>query len=195
MNKKLLVLFAVVSVAACAVLARPWMQQRQAAQRIEAQRLAALQVSNKEKQRAELSKRRKASAAEIFDGATKVEAFRLFSVHRKKPIGKLGRNPYFSKVSVRDSHFAAHLGAIVLKPKQFSKLCIFEPAVNFRVWKNQQFVDTTICFHCSELYITQSDPKLRNIPIEAGDFDSVRPTLLALTKEAFPDDSSIQSIN
>lgn len=194
MNKKLLVLFAVVSVAACAVLARPWMQQRQAAQRIEAQRLAALQVSNKEKQRAELSKRRKASAAKIFSGATKVEAFRLFSVHREKPIGKLERDPYFSKVSVRNSHFAARLGAVVLKPKQFSKDCIFEPAVGFRVWKNQQFVDTTICFHCSELFVTQSDPKLRNVPIEAGDFDSARPVLLVLTKEVFPDDTNIQAI-
>lgn len=188
MNKKLLTLFVVVCVAACAVLVQPWMQriqiQRTEAQRNQAQRLIALQRSNKEKWRAEL-----------FNGATKVEAFRLFSLHRKKPIGKLGRDPYFSKVSVRKSHFAKHLGAIVLKSKQFSKSCIFEPAVNFRVWKNQQFVDTIICFHCAELFVTQSDAKRRNVPVTGGDFDTVRPQLLALTKEAFPNDSSIQSID
>lgn len=194
MKKKLLVLFIVVSIAACAVLARPWIQRRKTAQRVEAQRLAALQRSNKEKPRAEIFRRRRVSAAAIFNGATKVEAFRLFSNHREKPIEKLGRDPYFSKVSVRDSHFASHLGNIVLKPEGFSKDCIFQPAVNFRVWKNQQFIDTTICFHCSELFVTQSDSQHRNVPVAGGDFDSERTKLLALTKKAFPNDQTIQDI-
>ncbi len=88
-------------------------------------------------------------------------------------------------------------------PGQSTTQCYIEPAVAFRVWKGQQFTDTVICFKCNQLAVLEHNETAPKRSIGgwltgrfnvAGDFIA-RPQLLALTKEAFPDDSAVQSIN
>ena len=152
----------------------------------------------------------KAIAAAIFNGADKVEALRLFAVGSEKPLGQVADYvPFFSKHVAENKNFASRLGALVLDaksyvlPGQSTTQCYFEPAVAFRVWKKQQFVDTVICFKCDQLAILERNNKAPERSIGgllmgrfhvAGDF-VVHPQLLALTKAAFPNDKAVQALN
>ena len=152
----------------------------------------------------------KARAAEIFDGADKVEALRLFPIGAEKRLGQVAPNvPFFARHKVENKQFAARLGAIVLDaksyalPGQSTTQCTIEPAVAFRVWKGRQFADTVICFKCDQLAVLEHNDSAPKRSIGgllmgrfnvAGDF-LVRPQLLALTKEAFPKDDAVQSLN
>lgn len=151
----------------------------------------------------------KAGASAIFQGADKVEALRLVPTGSEKPLGQVAPYmPFFSKYAVEDKQFASRLGTFVLNaksyalPGQSTMQCYFEPAVAFRVWKKQQFTDTVICFKCNQLAVLEHNDKTPKRSIGgllmgrfnvAGDF-IVRPQLLALTKSAFPDDSTVQSL-
>ena len=154
----------------------------------------------------------KTAAAAIFNGADKVEVFRLFSVGPEKPVGKIANRdylPYFSTKTVDAPDFATRLGALVLDAQSYAvpgtstTLCYFEPAVDFRVWKGKQFVDTVICFKCSQLAVLENNDKipeksigslLRGRFVVAGEFIA-RPQLLALAKAAFPEDDGIQELS
>lgn len=152
----------------------------------------------------------KANAAAIFKNSDKVEALRLFSVGSEKPMGQVADYvPFFARHKVENQRFAARLGAIVLNAKSYAlpgqsiTQCYIEPAVAFRVWKGKQFTDTVICFKCDQLAVLEhndSAPKrsigslLQGRFNVAGDF-IVHSQLLALTKEAFRDDSAVQSLN
>ncbi len=175
------------------------------------QQFAASYYKSKEWQtRTKLFDKNKSSAAAIFAGATKVECFRLFPSSKEKAIGKTKNFSYFAKGTTQDKQFAARLGAIILDAKTYSwpgqsmKLCYFEPGVAFRIWKNAEFVDTIICFHCSQLAVLENNPKVPQNGIGgslqgrfyiAGDFDSARTQLVALAKEGFPTDTKIQALS
>ena len=143
----------------------------------------------------------KKTAAAIFAGATRAEGFRLKKNGSEAALGQINGFPYFAKSPIENKDFAARLGDFVLDSKSYVvpgrsvKSCYFEPSINFRVWKNEKFVDTMICFQCSQLAILERDPK---VPMRqlggalqgrfhvAGDFVE-QPPLLALAREVFPD--------
>lgn len=199
MKKNLSIVGVVIVVVLAALLGRSWMKRTEAARRIMGQRnfLNSVQGGKEWQQRAAIFNKNKANVAAIFNGATKVEGFRLFANGEEKPVGKTTDFSYFSKSALQDRRFAARLGAIVLNPKtypwpgQSTKQCEFDPAVAFRIWKNKKFVDTTICFHCSQLIVAESNSEMQL----GGDFDVERSSLLALTKEAFANDSNVQSLH
>jgi len=151
---------------------------------------------------------RKVAAAAIFEGATKVESFRMVPMHTHtsvKPIGRIDGFSYSAVGLTKDHDFATRLGSIVLNPQAItrsSKLCAFNPTVGLRVWKNNQSVTVIICFHCAQLMILENDPE---VPINniggvkgrfriGGLFDQFRPELVALAEEVFPNDPVIQSL-
>lgn len=179
--------------------------------RAAAQRFAVSIYKSKEWQaHAKLFDKNKSSAAAIFAGATKVESFRLFGRDDEKPIGRTKNFAYFATGTTQDNRFAARLAAIILDaktypwPGQSTKQCYFDPGVAFRVWKNAEFVDTIICFHCNQLAVLENNPKVPQSSIGsslegrfyvAGDFDFARPQLLALVKETFPADPQMQALS
>lgn len=88
---------------------------------------------------------------------------------------------------VQGKKFAARLAALLLDEKTYSaegKFCEPNPGVAFRLWKGKQHVDVTLCFECNMLQVNSV----------GGDFDHVRPALVTLAKEAFPDDAKIQKL-
>jgi len=159
--------------------------------------------------RAKLFDKNKLSATAIFAGATQVESFRLFPDGQEKPIGKTKNFSYFAKGATQDKRFATRLGTLILDAKTYTwpgqsiKQCSFEPGIAFRIWKNAEFVDTIICFHCSQLAVLENNPKVPQRSIGgslqgrfyvAGDFDSAHAQLVVLAKEAFPNDTEIQAL-
>ena len=211
MEKKL-ILAGLISVAVCGLVAWPLVAQRMERARrvaIPQQHLAAFHASKDWQAKAKAFNRNKSSAAAVFAGATKVESFRLFPSGQEKPIGKITNFSYFAAGATQGNLFAARLGVVILDaktypwPGQSIKQCYFEPSVAFRIWKNAQFVDTIICFGCSQLAVLENNPKVPQRSIGgsvrgkfhvAGDFDSARAQVMALTKEVFPDDAAIQAL-
>lgn len=223
MNKKRLVIgISLVALVALAVtanwLARAQQQRVQATKQLaqEKSSLASFQKTEEWQKRAALFNKSKTEVTPFFNDATKFEAFRVFAKSDENFIGVLAGPGYydktfgyFSKVTVEDRKFATRLGEIASDAKTYSwpgksnTLCSIKPAVTFRLWKNQQFVDMIVCFHCSQLVVMKNDEK---VEVEsfggslngryrvAGDFNVKRNELLALTKEAFPDDEAIQDI-
>lgn len=190
MQKKLSIVGIVLFVAVSVLFVRSWLKRTESARHMMAQRnsLNLLQEGKEWQFHAAQFNKDKVNVAAIFDGATKVEGFSLLSVGAGKT--------QFPKAVSQDSGFAARLGAIVLdaknypSPGQSIKSCDFDPAVRFRVWKNRKYVDTEICFQCSQVVMLESNSEISI----GGDFDVVRPQLLALTKEAFPNDTKIRDI-
>jgi hypothetical protein len=75
------------------------------------------------------------------------------------------------------------------------KKCGLEPGVAYRIWTGKKAEEVLVCFNCDVLW-----PHVVGVPMgdnphyEWKDFDPVRGQILALTKEAFPDDAEIQAL-
>lgn len=185
------------------VAARSWEKQRR-----EAAQSEFTPETEDWHEQAEVFDQNKATAAAILTGATKIEAYRFFSQDEKKPLGEIGDLPFYHKTVVQEPSFKMRLATLLLDAKSYiipgrdGKLCILEPTAGFRVWQDQKFVDVVICFSCNQLLVIENNPQVPMSSIGnfrarfyvGGDFDSVRPQLLALVKEAMPDDALIQNL-
>lgn len=127
-------------------------------------------------------------AISVLKGAERVEVFRLDQ--SRFPRGESLEFPGFAVLSigkVQGKKFAARLAAVLLDEKTYNaegKFCEPNPGIAFRLWQDKQHVDVTLCFECNVLRVNSV----------AGDFDLVRPALVTLAKEAFPDDPRIQQL-
>jgi hypothetical protein len=128
-------------------------------------------------------------AIAILKRAERVEVFRLDQ--SKFPWGNSREFPRFAVLSTGKTQgrkFAARLAALLLDEKSYSaegKFCEPNPGVAFQLWKGKQHVYVTLCFECNMLAVNSK---------VGGNFDFVRPELVRLAKEAFPDDSLIQNL-
>ncbi len=133
----------------------------------------------------------------IVTGATRVEVFRVGSEQTNPQDGKaLGGYPILATGKEQGADFAARL-AKVLKSDGVTpnrKKCGLQPGVGYRIWNGKLSVEVLICFKCDVLWphvVGSSDAAPHR---EWQDFDPARADLLALTKEAFPDDAEIQAL-
>lgn len=156
--------------------------------------------------RAERFNKDKVSASRIINGATKVEPYRIVEwiFQPLKPgIGKVEGIPYAAKGPTQGTDFAERLSEIVLDTKSYTfthKACAFNPTVAFRVVNGEESVTVLICFGCNQLLILEKDAPLRKIAGFEGrfkvnaEFDLFRPELLALAREALPNDKSLKDM-
>ena len=73
------------------------------------------------------------------------------------------------------------------------KECGLEPGVAFRIADGKNTVDVLICFKCDVLgYVVGGANEVPTSQYQ--DFDPVRAELVALTKEAFPNDADIREL-
>jgi hypothetical protein len=96
--------------------------------------------------------------------------------------------------------FAKKLTSVLFNEKTYfgERAHCFTPGVVFRVWGGKELdkesVDVIVCFHCSALHLVARDERKRELKHVDGAFGpDIRP-LLALAKEAFPDDPDIQAV-
>jgi hypothetical protein len=144
----------------------------------------------------------------ILTDAEELEAYRIdfrkIDLQKKDDPGvKICRFPVKGKRTTQGSEFAARLGTSLLQNSSVhettwdevhANVKHFDPSVAFRFKRGGRTVDVALDFVRNNLDIQPN--RLENaIGIELADFTSkARPTLLALTKEAFPDDAEIQAI-
>jgi hypothetical protein len=103
--------------------------------------------------------------------------------------------PILATGKEKDQAFAARLASILLGKNvtQNEKKCGLQPGVAYRLWKDDRAVEVLVCFNCNVLWPHVVGEKWKEqLWSEWQDFDTVRADLLALTKEAFPDDKEIQ---
>jgi hypothetical protein len=135
----------------------------------------------------------------IIAGVTKVEVFRVNPEKPTEPMGKeCGGYPIISTAKEQTREFGLKIAAIVFDEKTYdwekAKRCMFEPGVGFRLWREKDWVDVVICFHCDEIEISTIPPGEKDRKVSHEDCDAARAALVKLCKEAFPDDKEIQGL-
>jgi hypothetical protein len=106
--------------------------------------------------------------------------------------------PVIGRSAEQDAAFARRLSAVLLDDKSFrwnvAKACTFEPAVVFRVYSGEAYVDVALCFGCEEVMVMVPPADGRPAHRNVEDFDHVRTALVRLTKEAVPNDPFIAAL-
>lgn len=136
------------------------------------------------------------SGTSILRRGDRVEVFRVSPKRAEEPGSKtIGGYPIISVGNEQGPDFAARLGTVLRSwgVANSSKKCAFEPGVAFRVWRGDRALEVLVCFKCDDLWphvVGESG----TLSEEWLEFDAVRPDLVALAKEAFPDDPAIQAL-
>jgi hypothetical protein len=136
------------------------------------------------------------SATSILRNGDRVEVFRVSPKYADKSGPEfIGGYPIVAVGKEQGPDFAARLGKVLrswgVAPS--SKKCAFEPGVAFRMWRGDQALEVLVCFKCDDLWphVVGESGTLHD---EVLAFDPVRAELVALAKEAFPDDPKIQAL-
>ena len=135
-------------------------------------------------------------ATSILRDADRVEVFRVSWQRADGPTdGTIGGYPILATGPEQGPEFAARLSTCLRRwgVTRTSKKCGLMPGVAYRVWAGDRALEVLVCFKCDDLWprvVGEDDPW----QIKILEFDRVRPELLALTKEAFPDDPQIQAL-
>ena len=131
--------------------------------------------------------------------ATRVETFRVDPGYglgtNKTQIGGYGIS---STGKEQGKEFASKLSAILLKPETYffekAKRCMFQPGVAYRLWKDQDAVEVVVCFSCDEIEVFVKDGAGKITHYSGEDFDNARAGMVALARQAFPNDKEVQSL-
>ena len=70
----------------------------------------------------------------------------------------------------------------------------FEPGVGFRVWRGKTHTEVFVCFHCEGVEIVTTNERKKEISNFRTDMGAARKSLLALSREAFPEDKVLQEL-
>lgn len=109
----------------------------------------------------------------------------------------IGGYPILATGKEQGSDFAARLSKVLrsdgVTPNR--KKCGLEPGVAYRIWEGSKAMEVLVCFKCDVLWPHGVGEEGVPPHQEWKDFDPVRAGLVALTKEAFPDDAEIQGLS
>jgi hypothetical protein len=139
----------------------------------------------------------------VLSGATKVEVFRTDGANyigliKEKDIkpdeNRMGGFLVTAQGKDQGKEFAARLAKILFDERTYSdtRANCFWPGVAFRVWKEQEFIELLICFKCDNFYCGL--PQERTMENASFWGSPLRPELVRMAKEAFPDDKEIQEL-
>ena len=133
----------------------------------------------------------------ILRGAQRVEVFRVESEPvAGDPRETIGYRPIISVGREQGADFARRLSDVLRSSGVIPHRnhCSLQPGVAFRLWKGSRAVEVLVCFKCDVLWPHVVGSQVGNVVHEWQDFDLARAELVALTKEAFPDDIEIQAL-
>lgn len=93
-----------------------------------------------------------------------------------------------------DSTFAHKVAKVLVEDRSYmfevAKLCIFQPGVRFRFWKETESLQVDICFVCNEIAVQNRDSEETRI----DDIDPIRRELIAFAREALPEDAELAAL-
>jgi hypothetical protein len=130
---------------------------------------------------------------DVFKAAQKVSACRL-EVKKETLESHSGDYEYLEGAFVElSSEQTAQVRKILESPDSYEfdlrKACTPLYGVRLRFEGESNRVDVDLCFSCDILLVSR-DGK----PMEGGNFDPIRPNLVALCKKLFPNDKEIQQL-
>lgn len=111
--------------------------------------------------------------------------------------GVIGGYPILATGKEQGANYAARLSKVLRSGgvTQNRKKCGLQPGVAYRLWNDDRAVEVLVCFKCDVLWPHVVGSSDKDTHYEWQDFDPVRGKLVALAKEAFPDDAEIQSLH
>ena len=128
--------------------------------------------------------------------AERVEVFRVGPDPATPGADAIGGFPILATGPDQGPAFAAWLAEIMtgggVTPNR--KKCGLRPGVAFRVWHGGDALEVLVCFECDVLWPHPAGAPVEGMYAELRDFDPVRPELLALAREAFPDDALLREL-
>ncbi len=133
----------------------------------------------------------------IIREADRVEVFRVGSEPAASGAGEaIGGYPILATGKELGADFAARLSKVLRGGgvTRNQKKCGLEPGVAYRLWSGDRAVEVLVCFNCDVLWPHVVGSQAAAPHHEWQDFDPARAELLALTKEAFPDDAEVQGL-
>ncbi len=148
-----------------------------------------------------------AATEAIFAHADRVEALRLMDFHEnwKRPqadydnLDKFGQAYHYTLLRPArpvNLSFGPRLrDALRLTPDESHAFYqCFEPGVGFRAWRGKTHTDVFVCFYCEGVEIVTTDERKKQLGYFHPDMGAARKSLLALSREAFPDDKLLQEL-
>ncbi|HVF10072.1 MAG TPA: hypothetical protein VNA16_04675 [Abditibacteriaceae bacterium] len=135
-----------------------------------------------------------AKVVSVLSEATRVEAFRVDPKSQQDwPNGQAHEI---------NAESAAKLASVLLDEKTYrweagkpiGLRCIFEPAVAYRFWKGKESVSVLVCFKCGEVSFIPDNADDKGNPWYRAIAAKLRPEIMQLTKQTFPDDQVIQAL-
>ena len=143
-------------------------------------------------------------ATKILSHPSRVEALRLGSaseVERADAANSArigGRFPVVTSHIVAKTGFGDELADVLLDYKNYeldpnrTSTCIIDPALSFRIFSGDDFIDVLICFKCNQLEILDSSGRtVSHYDLNIG---PGRPRFAMLAKQAFKGDRVIGGI-
>jgi hypothetical protein len=129
-------------------------------------------------------------------GATKVEAFRIEPRAAKDGEKDIGGFPIKATGAEQKEPFAKKIAAVLTDEKTLfgQQARCFLPGVAFRLSNGDGSLDVLICFGCKNLKLIARDAKGAIVKQASGAFGPDIAPLLALAREAFPDDKDLKEI-
>ena len=150
----------------------------------------------------------------IFAHSDKVEALRLGDIQETpyrteaefialadQKYGTAGAYNLLRPARIVNTNFAPRLReALRLTPDPKNATArisgCFDPGVKvgFRVWRGKAHTDVFVCFYCQGVEIITTDEHQNKVERFRNDVGSARKSLLALSREAFPEDKVLQDL-
>ena len=145
----------------------------------------------------------------VFAQAVRVDVFRLADFHEGnrsvEEYGAIGQNKYgtvndytLTRRGVQQNAvFAGKLLSALQKvgdPAKYFPASCFDPGVGFRVWHSREHTDIFVCFYCSGVDISTTDAHGHIVWQTRTDLGEARSSLLALSRQVFPDDKALQQL-
>ncbi len=134
----------------------------------------------------------------LLDNVQKVETFRLSSDVKDVERRQISDYPLKYKGNAQGQAFARRIANILRKPQTYwgsnDTTCIVDPGVAYRLWSGRRCVELMICFHCGQMLIATKNETGQVTHFAYTEFASVRPELIELAKQAFPNDADIAAL-
>ena len=136
-------------------------------------------------------------AIAVLSEPDRVEIYRILGQERDdrpKPAAGVKRIDGFAVIAQgrdRKPEWTARFAAVFFDENTYeldsAKGCELDPGVAVVLTRGEDVLEVVLCFSCDEF-------RMSGVSDFGEDFDSARPVLVALVKEAFPDDPVVQGL-
>jgi hypothetical protein len=134
--------------------------------------------------------------------ADRVEVFRIDGGNLYRPASEfVGDYPVLSASSITQPQSKDKLVRFLQPYLQSQSYqpdatgCNPQPGLAFRIWQGDSYLEVVMCFSCNTLMILDHHIAQHDFTSAWHDFSEDRPFLVQLAKQAFPQDTTVKSLD